>query len=726
MKNNKKITAVACTLASLMALGTFAGCANLKTTDALKDMEQVIAEVDITKSARFEEDFAGYAEAISTASVSKREMIASFIGSGYSAMNSYGWTYADTFQAICDSLVDRQIYIQYAIVHFLKNGWTDEDGVAVTYSLGDYNAAIAAAEAQAKNEGKSGSALQVAKDVAGIGYFLTEKERNLADYTLKVSFNQTLDTQEEAIIVEEEDETEYESSVRTLPTGINTKDEDFYDIAYNIYTGTGKQSDPNACGTYETLDGSTPTTRTRAYNKFLANLRTNDLIEKGEDTSDITKLNYYQLELKSAYEGALITKLNDTYTEESNATVTRDVCESSFNDTLATQIRTYKNDSSALESDLDAISDTKFVLTTTGKEDRNYGFVINILLPFSTRQSQILSEAEQGYQDGKGNKFETRASLLSQVKATDQRGSWFTGETDYSFDASEKADAYTGGNGTRKWLFFEDSLKAAEGEETLQYQTLKNYCGNYTYNGIYDADKRVYVPNKIDVDGFLTEMRGYLNATLGSGALSVPVLDRNYYSPVDGYYNADGTVNYETFVYTSGKIDWSAVAGAGESSAFDANRIFVKGSKENKALSVINELSFAYNTDTAGLNTYLGYAVTANKTSFVSEFEYAAQWAVKNGAGSYCVVPSDYGWHIIYCTFSFADTPADKDTPFTFDYSDIETEGSFSYLYYEALKSNALTNYSTNRRSKIINAYLDSSTVYEERYADLSGLDSAT
>ena len=221
-------------------------------------------------------------------------------------------------------------------------------------------------------------------------------------------------------------------------------------------------------------------------------------------------------------------------------------------------------------------------------------------------------------------------------------------------------------------------------------------------------------------------MRGYMNATLGSGALSVPVLDRNYYSPVDGYYNADGTVNYETFVYTSGKIDWSAVAGAGESSAFDANRIFVKGSKETKALSVINELSFAYNTDTAGLNTYLGYAVTANKTSFVSEFEYAAQWAVKNGAGSYCVVPSDYGWHIIYCTFSFADTPADKDSPFTFDYSDIETEGSFSYLYYEALKSNALTNYSTNRRSKIINAYLDSSTVYEERYADLSGLDSAT
>ncbi len=173
-------------------------------------------------------------------------------------------------------------------------------------------------------------------------------------------------------------------------------------------------------------------------------------------------------------------------------------------------------------------------------------------------------------------------------------------------------------------------------------------------------------------------------------------------------------MDYSKFVYYEGKVKLDN---------FNANRLFVAGSQENKALSVINELSFAYNTDTAGLNTYLGYSVILGKTKFVSEFEYAAQIACQNGAGSYVVVPSDFGWHIIYCTFSFTGNGSGEIRPFIYDHSKIDEEGSFSYQFYEALKTNFVNDFNSNRQKMIANVYNECKTVYEDRYADLARLD---
>lgn len=709
MKNKKKLAVASCAMALAMSAGAFAGCAALETKDSAKDIAQTIAEVNLTESSQFREEFAGLEDAITTTVVTKRDMIESFIGSGYSVMNTYGWTYSDTFNAICESLVDNQIYIQYAKAYFLKNGWTDtEDDTQYAYTLSGYQAAVDAAEGE------------TAKAIAGITYFLTQKEIETADYSVRVYMNNSIDSLEKAIIIAATDDTEYETSVRTTPTGVDTEDSDYYDVAYRVYTGTGEQA--GVQGSYEKVDGSSPTTRMTAYGKFLSNLKTNGLLVKGEDTSDIESLQYYQNQKKSAYENLLITKLGEVFTDEAIETLTQEYCEESYATTLATQRSTYLKDVSTLESDLGSVSDTKFVMTSPGEEDKYYGLVINILLPFSASQSQALADSDKDYGDTKGNKFVTRANLLKQIKATDQRGSWFTGETDYSFAATDAVSAYDGGDANRTWLFFENSLF----DETGKYELLSNYYGKYTYNGTYDADKRVYVPNKLTVDGFLGEMESYLGFAFGKENVLTGKEDYSagYYAQTVSDYYTDGKVDYSKFVYTSGKIDWSAVAGEGETATFNANNIFLAGSKENIALSVINELSFAYNTDTAGLNTYLGYAVTANKTDFVSEFEYAAQQAVRGGAGTYYVVPSDYGWHIIYCTFSLADT--ENGQPYTFNWDDVKTEGTFSYLYYEALKADAYSTTSTNIRSQIINSYSGSSTVYEDRYSDLTGLDSST
>ena len=173
--------------------------------------------------------------------------------------------------------------------------------------------------------------------------------------------------------------------------------------------------------------------------------------------------------------------------------------------------------------------------------------------------------------------------------------------------------------------------------------------------------------------------------------------------------NGAKVVDYSKFLYYTANIS--------QLSSFDANKIFLKGSTENTAFSVINELSFAYNTDTAGLNSYLGYAVTPNNTEFVKEFEYAAQVAVRGGAGTITVAPSEFGWHIMFCTFSYAGNA----TPYEFNWDEIEVEGTFSNLYYEALRAENLSSFSTDRRSTIINSFDNDTcvTVYEKRWQNL-------
>ena len=681
--NKKKTAAVG--IAAVMALGALAGC-DLVSTDLQKDYEQVIAEVDITASDDFQAGgkYAAYADAIESSAVIKRDLVASFMSVGYMYVESYGYSYADAYELIKNSLVNRAIYLQYAQVYFYESG---------EYSVSGYEAAVS-------------SASEADKDIAGLAYFLSEEEIAKAEYDTKVSVNTTIDSLEMAII-DFEDEHDHEEA-RTTPTGVGTVNEDFVDPAYKIYTGSNSASD---CGSYETVDESTPSTRTRAYKRLLSNLNSYGLIEKGENTSDVTSLSYYQIQRRNTYEDAVIDKLGEAFEDEAAEGITQEWVTSKYEETLASQQQMFSADTASLETALDSVSDSSFVLYSP---DENYGFVLNILLPFSATQTAALNAAPADRGDVNGNKFMTRASLLESVRATDQRRTWFTGHDDYSFVAEEADNAYTGGNADRQYLFFEDNLKKSEGD-AAQYEPLKNYYGKYTYNGTVEKTEGEHgktefkiTPAQLSIDGFLSEMKGYLTAngyTLGEELTA----DAGYYSKtLSDYYNEDGTVDYSSFVYYKASVN--------ELSDFNANDVFVTGSDENNVMSMMNELSFAYNTDTAGLNSYLGYAVSPNATDYMKEFEYAAQEAVRGGAGTIVVVPTDYGWHIIYCTFSFA-----GNTPYTFDWNEIEEEGTFSNLYYEALKASNLTTYSTSRQTEIINSYDNDAcvTLHEDRYQDL-------
>jgi hypothetical protein len=116
----------------------------------------------------------------------------------------------------------------------------------------------------------------------------------------------------------------------------------------------------------------------------------------------------------------------------------------------------------------------------------------------------------------------------------------------------------------------------------------------------------------------------------------------------------------------------------------------------------------------------MGYVVSPYKTSFVGEFEAAAQYAIRElGQGGYVVCPSEYGWHIIYVSYAFngGNVYADADISKTA----METEGSFFNLYYEALKTSTAQSAQTNVQNKILVEYNNDSCVklYTDRYEDL-------
>lgn len=681
--NKKKIAAVA--LSSLFVCGALSGC-DLITSNAEKDLLQVVAEVDISNGETFQSggEYAAYADVINTESILKRDLVVSFYSVGYQYVENYGYSYEDTYELLLDSLVNRQIYLQYSKVYFFEG---DND-----YTVSGYQSAVS---------GKYDDDLDL--QIAQIAYFLTDEEKAVAEYSVKTSLNSTLDTLETTIIAEENDTT-YDTA-RTTPTGVDTETEDFYDEAYKVYIGYNSASN---CGSYETVNGSTPTTRRKAYEQFLSSLDANNLISKGEDSTNLESLSYYRLELKSAYESKIISKLADEIEKEAEGKITREWIEDRFEQTLKSQQESFDDSASSFESALDSVSDSSFVLYSP---DSGYGFVFNILLPFNTSQSTVLENASADYGDKQGNVFVQRAQLLEKVVATDQRKTWFTCEEDYSFTATEDDAIFTNGDTSRSYLFFENNLK-----KTNQYEAIPNYLGAYSYNGKAEKDDDgdyVITPAELSVDGVLSEMKGYLNyagyTLVSEQNNSVGYFNKTY----DMYYDADGNVDYDSFVYYYGKV---AKDGTAISDTFNANNVFVSGSTENKAMSVINELSFAYNTDTAGLNSYLGYVVSPEETNFVKEFEYAAQLAVRGGAGTIVVTCSDYGWHIIYCTFSFANT-----TPYTFHWDEIEVEGTFSNLYYEAIKASNFDEYSSDRQTQLINLYYNDEcvTTYEKRYADL-------
>ena len=686
--NNKHTFKKAAALFLGLALSVGATGCGFITTDNQKDLEQTVATVDISSKLAKTEQYKDVAGAVKniiqmmSTDVLKRDLVSYYLSTGYTYVEQYGYTYEDTFNMLLDGLVSREIIIQQAIAYYLAkaNGATEAA----------CNAFIEA-ELNATTDAKVKALLEEHKEVLVLKYFLSiedaeETEYNKGVYTLKKSLNDSLDSLEASYITEETEEHEHEEA-RTLPTGVDTEKEDYFTTNYEIYTG---RNAAGACGEYETVEGSTVTTRQKAYNAFLTNLQSYSLInvdEKNgevEDTRDITKLHYYYVELSSILGQSLINKYFKSLESEVGVKVDEAYMTAKYEEMYEQQEHDYADDNGAFSTALDSAAEGNYMLY--GLE--GYGFVSSILIPFSTAQNIQYKQAE-GRGLTENELFKVRNSIAKDIKAKDLRDSWITEDehTNYSYVREDG-----------KTYFFEDNLSA-----NSKYEQLKHYAGNYAYN-----------ENELSIEQFITTFENYIVEQ--SGATIVDKWTNENFYTTTNFKTADGSkIDYSNFTYYTGKVEFTEEVKASD--------FLNRESQQYKALSAVNELLFAYSTDPGSLNSYMGYAISPYTTNFVKEYEYAAQQVVAKGVGAYAVSVNQYGWHIVYCTFKFDGgnvyggyVEADKDK-----------EGTFSNLFYETIKEAAYNNYATEEQNRVVREFNvdECVTRFKKAYKDLLEMDKA-
>lgn len=683
--NNKHTFKKAAALFLGLALTVGATGCSFITTDNQADLEQKVASVNI--SAKLEEQYKDVAGDVKdviglmSQDILKRDLISYYLSTGYQYVEQYGYSYEDTFNMLLDGLVSREIMIQKAVAYYL-NKFENVNYAELENFIAEELDAITDTKVKALLQEESH------KEVLVLKYFLSIEDEgqtayNKAIYTLKKSLNDSLDSLETSYITAESEDHEHEEA-RTLPTGVDTEKEDYIPENYEIYTG---RNAAGACGEYKVVEGSTVTSRQKAYNAFLTNLQAYNLInvdkKKGEveDTRDITKLHYYYVELASILGQSLINKYFESLENDVSDKMDATYMQAKYEEVLAQQAHDYANDDAAFASALDSASQDSFLLY--GLKD--YGFVSSILIPFSTAQNIQYKQAE-----GRGltedELFAVRNSIAKNIKAKDLRDSWISEDehTNYSYEKDGKT------------YFFEDNFV-----ENSKYEPLKHYAGNYAY----------HEDGLEDIDEFINEFESYIVQESGATITSTWT-NPTFYTETS--FKKDGKVDYSKFTYYTGKVEFAE--------APKASDFLNRESQQYKALSAVNELLFAYSTDPGSLNSYMGYAISPYTTSFVKEYEYAAQQAVKGGVGSYAVSVNQYGWHIVYCTYKFDGGNVYAEG---YNHAEKDKEGTFSNLFYESIKTTAYNNHATEEQNKAIMTYDngDCVTRFTKAYKDLLEMD---
>ncbi len=684
-----------------LAIGT-TGCGFI-TTDHQKDLDQTVAEVKIEKVLAEEnspvaEEFKKFKF---SGDIKKRELISYYMSIGYQYVDSYGYTKEQAYTLLLNALVNREILGQQAAAWFLENDDTFTAAGYEAYKTAELNAA--------SDEVKL--LLQKYEDVLKYKYFLTKggadtTDYDIAVYTLKKNINSSIDSLESAYITAEDEEHNHETA-RTLPTGVDTEIEDYYvKEGYDVYTARNNQAVDAIVG-YEKVEGSTPLSRQKAYNAFLTNLQDYNLVSTGgsvENTSRVENLEYYYVELGSLLEQRLI---NNYYEKLEEAVVVNEAyVTNQYNRLYETNKRDYESNATGFGTALDSASEDSYLLYAPANQDNDgndmiFGYVYNILLPFSTSQNVEYTEKKN---DGllTSELFAARRDIGMRIEGKDLRTSWIS--------KHDHADhSYKGDDG--KFYFFGEN-------DGSKYEELTQYAGNYAFNGnveeVEGEDDYKLTPNKLNIDAFMAEFEGYINTTLGynaaAGAVETSYMTNDFYKTDD-----PDEIDYSKFIYYTGKVSFnSAQTSAG---------FFDKTTDQYKALSAVNELMFAYSTDTGCLNTYMGYSVSPYGTNFVKEFEKAAQDVVKAGVGSYAVCLTDYGWHIVYCSFSFNQAyMTDANAVYGgYNHAEHETEGTFSNQFFEYVKEAAYTNHTTEVQNNTLTKYDNDTCItrYENRYNDL-------
>lgn len=446
---------------------------------------------------------------------------------------------------------------------------------------------------------------------AHMNEYFTEEEQQEALYNTNKALNDVIDSYKDAEEEEEESETSSET-VRTVPTGATNYEPEWGDFDnalafykdYNSKGFTAQNEDGETMSGVETgfrRNGDvieiTDIETKRAYNKVVEALESNGLI--GEDfdynADSIYDTDYYRDSLQSQRESVLISWYEEYLTAEILSTVSYRDLEARY----AEMYNTQKNYTvSEYETALDAWSASSPVVAYSYG---GYGYVYNLLLGVNAAQKAEIEELGEEKNLSQAEYAARRERILSRTTAKDLRSTWITAGYDFDYETLTFTHDYSLASetyalpfqGTVKWV--NEADKPAEGEDD------EDYTEKYEITSVKEFD--------------LEEFVAFLDETL--------------YAGVD--LNTDGTA----------------------SSGYYRVARNTNGTEIPEYEDRINDLLFAFSTDAGSLNTYQGYLISpeaeADETeTYVEEFAKAARELLTMEDGSYIIVGTDFGYHILF------------------------------------------------------------------------------
>lgn len=665
----RKILTKIATLVLIVALSVtaFAGC-GLVTTDTDRDMAQTVATVKI-------------ADGIEAEDILKSEMLSAFMSYGYLYVQSYGYTTEATYELILKNLVQNKIIIQESrrVLAETYNEMIADATKANTEFLTYFkdNATANGVEINPSNA-----------DAENLQKYLTAYEIAQAKYNVRKSVNQLIDSYEAAEDEETEEKEDVTYEVRSTPAHdheeveyeYELKDQTPEDYDYKVAAVVLDKSveavkaeyanlyDLNLAvyGAYQ-IDLST-SARVKALNKAIKDLKENGLIKSDEtqnvktDAENVLKYSYFENAIKSQYESLIVAKYEDSLVTTVEDALTDEAVFNQYQAEYESQKENYLNNIAGYESALDSVTEDTFVVCNPFE---GYGYVLNLLIGFSSEQSARLSAAKSKVGATEAEIAQARVDLLKELIVKDQRESWvYSSYGEYNEEDGSFA--------------FDKEYFVSESEEV--YNKLGKFVGS-VYGATSSEDE--------DDEGVITTTWAFENV--------IPTV-----------------LTFDTFLadYVNVLLGTTVTPDVlGQITLDDAKR------------DAFDDLIYAFSTDPGSLGSYLGYAYSPvnASTTYVKEFADASKEVVAQGEGSYKLIATDYGYHLILCTKKI-EKGADEYADLASFVAELANEESLAYKYRE-IKLNSIVSTEVGKiADTLINDYYDDEdkvTYNKKAYKDL-------
>ena len=693
-------------LSCVLMLATLSGC-NLITTDVDKDMSLVIATVSIDNEIK--ED------------VYKRELVSEYNSYGYYYVNYYGYSVEDAYELVLEDIVKDKIIVQQAVKALVsvtgELGNEEKDGSYFYQATQVADSSKTSVEKLLSGKNHNGDDLVSFKNAKSIinnkeyDKLLTIYEMTSIKYEVLMSARSLIDEfidkdeedlplyengtfQARATLAEEEDEggNEWEikndekkkvvSSVYVESAEKIAKryDLDFnassydnkYDLSFYLFDKFNKKME----------DYIKEKEVKSATFKLVKQLKEVGLV-KSTETANITSVNdllnltYFNDLLIDKYQSAIVSKYKMALENQLEKSFDKDTLYNEYVNLFKSQSAETDSSLTTYEDKLASLDEKTFLVYNP---EAGYGYVANLLIGFNSKQIELLGAKEQEKNVTEAQINDYRDQLLKGLTVKDLRQSWI-------------CNGYGKYDETNKTYTFDDK-----------------YCRTEilrTYNGtLYGAKKYDYKDDDGDIQIGYSFNEIIANKTSFKDFYTNVMANPNLLGFNNAYVKDDGLLN----------IDYNNLSSIGY---VNADPI---GSKKisDAHKEIFTDLIYAYSTDEGSLSENYGYVYSpiTSKTKYVKEFAEASQKVVENGAGSYTIVATEFGYHIILCTYSLSAT---GETPMSkADFiSELDVENSFASLFKQNKLELILSNEVDTLSNSFITANLEKVTYFKDRYKNL-------